>query len=202
MPNPPVRKVCGILLAAGRGERFGSTSNKLLQPLADGTPIILAAVRNIPCALKDVYVVVPPEYDALAITLQHEGVQLVTNMAAEEGMGSSLACGIAASDEADAWVIGLADMPWIQPTTIKAVVDALEYNAPLVVPRYQGQRGHPVGFSRRYRDTLLNLHGDSGARSVLEQHSKQLQYIDVNDPGILLDVDTPDDLTLPTAFNT
>jgi molybdenum cofactor cytidylyltransferase len=201
MPNTPVRKVCGILLAAGRGERFASTSNKLLQPLADGTPIILSTVRNIPCALKDVYVVVPPEHDALAITLQHEGVQLITNMAADQGMGSSLACGIAACIEADAWVIGLADMPWIQPGTIKAVVDALENGAPLVVPRYQGQRGHPVGFNHRFGAELVKLDGDYGARSILEQYPPQIHYIDVNDPGILLDVDIPADLTRSSLSN-
>jgi molybdenum cofactor cytidylyltransferase len=201
MPNPPVRKISGILLAAGRGERFASTSNKLLHPLTDGTPIILAALRNIPCTLKDVYVVVPPEYDALAITLQHEGVQLVINMAAVQGIGSSLACGVAACVEADAWVIGLADMPWIQPKTINAVVDALEYGAPLVVPRYQGQRGHPVGFNHRFRDELLNLHGDHGARSILEQYQTQMHYLDVNDPGILMDVDTPADLKQQVIFN-
>jgi molybdenum cofactor cytidylyltransferase len=201
MPNTPVRKVCCILLAAGRGQRFGGTSNKLLLPLADGTPVILDAVRNIPCALRDVYVVVPPEYDSLAITLQHEGVQFVINTAAEQGMGSSLACGIAASVEADAWVIALADMPWIQPRTIKAVVEALENDASLAVPRYQGQRGHPVGFNQRFRAELLKLHGDQGARSVLERNQKHIHYIEVNDPGILLDVDTPADLTRAIAIN-
>lgn len=195
MPNTPVHRVCGILLAAGRGKRFASSGNKLLTPLADGTPVILSAVRNLPCALKDVYVVVPPEYDALADTLQYEGVQLVTNRDAEHGVGSSIAVGIGACVDADAWVIALADMPWIQPATTKAVIDALEYGAPLVAPRFQDQRGHPVGFNRRFRADLVNLHGDQGARSVLEQYQPLIHYIDTNDPGILLDVDTPLDLT-------
>lgn len=200
MPNTPVHKVCGIMLAAGRGKRFASSSNKLLEPLPDGTPVILSAVRNLPCALTDVYVVVPPEYEALADTLQYEGIQLVTNIAAEQGMGSSIACGIGACVDADAWVIALADMPWIQPATTKALIDALEYGAPLVAPRYQGQRGHPVGFNRRFRADLINLHGDQGARSVLEQYLPLIHYIDTNDPGILLDVDTPLDLTRSTAL--
>lgn len=200
MHNTPVHKICGIILAAGRGRRFACTSNKLLQPLADGNPMILSTVRNLPCALTDVYVVVPPEYDALAVTLQYEGVQLVTNMAAEQGMGSSIACGIAACGDADAWVISLADMPWIQPATTKAVIDALEHGAPLVAPRYQGQRGHPVGFNRRFHADLLNLYGDQGARSVLEQYQTEIHYIDTHDPGILLDVDTPGDLARATAF--
>lgn len=195
MPNVPEYKISCILLAAGCGHRFDSSINKLLHPLAESTPVILTSVRNIPCALKDVYVVVPPDHEALAMTLKHEGVHLVVNNAADQGMGSSIACGITAAVTADAWVILLADMPWIQPKTIKAVVDALEKGAALVAPCYQGQRGHPVGFHHRYGSELVKLRGDKGARRLLEQHATELHLIHVDDPGILLDVDTPADLT-------
>jgi len=194
------RTICGILLAAGQSQRFGHT-DKLLQPLSNGLPLITQAVRTMLTALESVMVVLPPEHDELKQVLQDEAVQLTINPAADVGMGNSLACGVSACAEADGWIIGLADMPWIQPTTINKVMSALHIGHSLVAPRYQNLRGHPIGFGREYHETLLKLQGDVGARSVLKQHKAQLHYLDVNDPGILLDVDTPADLIQPKIFN-
>lgn len=194
-PTDP-HKICGILLAAGQSQRFGH-GDKLLQLLPNGLPLITQAVRTMLSALDSVVVVVPPEHDALTNALQNEAVQITINPAARAGMGNSLACGVAATIDADGWVIGLADMPWIQPATISTIITALGDGHSLVAPRHGNLRGHPVGFGREYRDTLLKLQGDMGARSVLKQHKAQLHYLDVNDPGILMDVDTPADLALP-----
>ena len=193
------RTICGILLAAGQSQRFGHT-DKLLQPLSNGLPLITQAVRTMLTALESVMVVLPPEHDELKQVLQDEAVQLTINPAADVGMGNSLACGVSACAEADGWIIGLADMPWIQPTTINKVMSALHIGHSLVAPRYQNLRGHPIGFGREYHETLLKLQGDVGARSVLKQHKAKLHYLDVNDPGILLDVDTPADLRRPKMF--
>ncbi|MGE5712793.1 MAG: nucleotidyltransferase family protein, partial [Betaproteobacteria bacterium] len=92
---------------------------------------------------------------------------------------------------ADGWVIALADMPAIQPDTLRRVVDALKAGAATVAPTYRGRRGHPVGFSAAMRSELLASAGDIGARSVLARHPPQL--IEVDDPGVLYDVDTPED---------
>lgn len=191
--------ICGILLAAGQSQRFGHT-DKLLQPLSNGLTLITQAVRTMLTALDSVVVVVPPEHDALAKVLKDEAVQITINPSAKTGMGNSLACGVSTRAEADGWIIGLADMPWIQSTTISRIMTALRNGHPLVAPRYQNLRGHPVGFDREYRETLLKLQGDVGARSVLKQHKAKLHYLDVNDPGILLDVDTPADLIQPKMF--
>ncbi len=195
---PPT--ICGILLAAGQSQRFGHT-DKLLQPLSNGLPLITQAVRTMLTALDTVMVVVPPDHDALAKALKDEAVQITINPAAIAGMGNSLASGVTATNDAHGWIICLADMPWIQPTTINKIMTALRNGHPLVAPRYQNLRGHPVGFGREYRETLINLQGDAGARSVLKQHKAQLHYLDVNDPGILLDVDTPADLLPPKILN-
>ena len=186
-------ELCGILLAAGQSVRFGN--NKLLQPLPDGTPLITQTVRNMRTVLDKVVVVVPPQHTVLSDALESQAVELIVNAKASEGMGSSLACGIAACREVNGWVIGLADMPWIQPATIQQIVLALREGRSLVAPRYQDQRGHPVGFHHRFGAKLIKLHGDKGARAIVEQHTTELHLIDVDDPGILLDVDTPADLT-------
>jgi molybdenum cofactor cytidylyltransferase len=189
-----VPEVAGILLAAGRGERFERPGNKLLAPLADGTPVGVAALRNMKAAGIEVYAVVAAPDDRLSASLKSEGARVVVNPDAGSGMGTSLACGVAATAPVQAWVVGLADMPWIQSSTVRAVVDALRRGAVLAAPRYRGRRGHPVGFGARFRAALLELGGDGGARALLEQHRVELRVIDLDDPGVLVDIDTLGDL--------
>ena len=118
-----------------------------------------------------------------------EGAQLAVCPDACSGMGHSLACGVRARSDAAGWVIALADMPAVSPTTISAVRDALAHGHQSAAPVHRGQRGHPVGFGRACREELLALTGDAGARGVLAAHPPLL--IEVADPGCLLDVDAP-----------
>ncbi|HEX6137811.1 MAG TPA: nucleotidyltransferase family protein [Casimicrobiaceae bacterium] len=191
--------IVGILLAAGRATRFGS--DKLLAPLANapadlaaGTPVGIAAARHLVAAVPDSIAVVRAQEDVLAKRLRASGLRIVVCADADDGMGASLACGVAAARDADGWVIALADMPWIAPVTIRAVVDALAAGADIAVPAFDGERGHPVGFARRHYDALAVLRGDAGARALLRSHPHRVALLDVDDPGILRDVDTPADL--------
>ena len=183
--------ISGILLAAGRGFRFGS--NKLLHPLADGTAMVVAAARHLLNALPHSMAVVRPGEEELARLLVAAGMELVVNHEAEEGMGVSLACGVAAAAQAEGWVIALADMPFIQPATIRGIVELLQQGALLAAPEYGGKRGHPVGFNRVLRGELEALQGDTGARMLLQRHTRQLRYLHVTDPGVLIDIDTLSD---------
>jgi molybdenum cofactor cytidylyltransferase len=90
--------------------------------------------------------------------------------------------------------VALADMPFIQPASHRAVVAALRAGASLAAPQCQGRRGHPVGFDRRWRDPLSVLQGDQGGRDILSAHREQLVLCPVDDPGVLLDIDRPQDL--------
>lgn len=101
---------------------------------------------------------------------------------------------MAATANADGWVVALADMPWVRPATIDAVAAALAAGADIVAPRYAGQRGHPVGFSRRHGIALAALRGDEGARAVVARHAATVQSIAIDDPGVLRDVDRAADL--------
>lgn len=184
--------IAGILLAAGRGSRFGA--RKLLHPLPDGTPLVLAALRNLRQGVDNVLVVVHPDDAALHRLLAREPAQLVTCPESARGMGASLACGVRASREADAWLVALGDMPRIPPAVVARLTDRLRSGAALVAPVFDGRRGHPVGFGREFFEPLSGLEGDSGARAVLEAHAPRLERIATDDPGVLLDVDTPDDL--------
>ena len=183
--------IAGVLLAAGAGTRFGG--RKLLHPLPTGTPVGVAALRNLRSAVPRVVTVVRPGDDELRLLLAGEGAPIVECAEAERGMGHSLAAGVAAELDADGWVIALGDMPHVRPDTIRAVVEALEQGAPLVVPVFAGQRGHPVGFGRGFRDDLLRLTGDAGARVVLMSHASAVHQLEVDDPGVVQDMDTPTD---------
>ena len=179
----------GILLAAGQSRRFGT--DKLLHPLADGTPLALAAARQLQAALPHSVAVVADTQGELAGHLARLGLQVVANPRATEGMGTSIACGVAASRTAGGWVIALADMPWVPPAVIRAVANALVQGADIAAPACRGRRGHPVGFAARHGAALQQLRGDAGARGLIAAHRASLQLIDTAEQGVLLDVDVP-----------
>jgi molybdenum cofactor cytidylyltransferase len=198
-------RIAGILLAAGTATRFGG--DKLLAPLAErthraaaGTAIGVAAAIHLAEALPDSLAVVRPADARLSERLSETGLRIVECANADVGMGASLACGVTAAKDADGWIVALADMPWIAPATIRAVAAALGAGAGIVAPSYRGRRGHPVAFARHHYDALAALTGDAGARALLEDHPEWLTLIDVDDPGILRDVDRPDQLAVASGL--
>ncbi|WP_269532122.1 NTP transferase domain-containing protein [Chitinimonas sp. BJYL2] len=188
----------GLLLAAGRGQRFdpSGVQHKLLQTLPDGRRVAEAAADTLLAAVPQVLALLPanhnPHTDALRAVLASRGCIVLGCADAHLGMGHTLAAGVAASAEAPGWLVLLADMPWVQFTTVCAVRDALRERDALVQPVHAGQPGHPVGFPPRYRDALLALQGDRGAKAVLAGQS--VWQVETADTGVLRDVDTAADL--------
>ena len=190
----------GILLAAGFSRRFGP-SNKLLQTLPDGRQIGLAAAENLIQAVPLSIAVLRPDNKELAELLQNAGLEIVFCHAQE--MADSLSTAIrysanfadtSANKTSAGYVIALADMPYINPLTISTVAQEISAGAAIAVPTYQGQRGHPVGFSAKFRSELEQLSGDEGARSILKRHADEIKLLTCDDAGILADIDTPADL--------
>ncbi|HSC98582.1 MAG TPA: nucleotidyltransferase family protein [Casimicrobiaceae bacterium] len=191
-----VQPVVGVLLAAGSGARFGG--HKLRAMLHGGrdagVTLGVAAGRNLLHALSASIAVVRADDSRLAADLSAIGLRVVPCTRADEGMGASLACGVQATSDAAGWVVALADMPWIAPATIRAVAQAITSGADVAAPFHRGKRGHPVGFSRgRYTD-LATLTGDAGAKSIVERAGAALVAIDVEDAGVLRDVDVREDI--------
>ncbi len=184
--------ITGVLLAAGRGERFGG--DKLLAELADGRRLGAASAQAMAAALEHVIAVVRPGADETAAALEAAGCEVVVCADAASGMGASLARGIGARRNADGWIVGLADMPAIRPDTVAAVRTALASGARLAAPFHAGRRGHPVGFAHDLGPHLAALSGDQGARGILRAECDALVAIETDDPAIHLDVDAPADL--------
>ena len=184
--------IAGILLAAGVGSRFGS--QKLLARLSDGRRIIDASVANLAGVCGGNIVVVTRRDPDLMHVLQTLGCKIVINENAEQGMGTSIAVGVAAKPAASGWLIALGDMPSIRVDTMVAVINAMRGGAPIVVPTMAGKHGHPVGFSAKYFARLQSLTCDIGAREIIKADANLVEEIYVDDAGIFADIDTPADL--------
>jgi molybdenum cofactor cytidylyltransferase len=188
-------RIAAVLLAAGSASRFGS--DKLLHPLPHGVPMAVQSARHLRAVIENVLAVVAPKTERLAELLQVEGCRIVVCESAAEGMGESLACAARTAGDADALLIALADMPFVRPSSIEAVRDALVRGASLVAPYFRARRGHPVGISAKYRGELEALTGDEGARKLLAAHEAELMKVPVGDPGVIRDIDRPEDLAPP-----
>jgi len=188
-------KIVGILLAAGFSRRFGD-ANKLTHILPDGRPVGLAAAQTLVAAIPESLAVIRPDEHTLGELFAKAGLTVVTCPADQQDMADSLVAAIkhAACMAADGFVIALADMPFIRNATIAIVAQKLGDGHDIVIPEYQGQRGHPVGFSSKFRSELESLQGDEGARSIIRQHAQQVCTFKCDDPGILADIDTLADL--------
>jgi molybdenum cofactor cytidylyltransferase len=182
--------ITGILLAAGTSQRFGG--DKLLHTLPNGVPIAVASAQLLKASVDRALAVVNPQATRLAQLLEQMGLTVVTCPEAKHGMSHSLACGINASADAQGWVIALADMPFIQVATFYKVVHYLRQGTAIVAPQFQGQRGHPVGFQKQFRESLCSLSGDRGARTLLQQNA--ITLFPCHDAGILQDIDSYQDI--------
>jgi molybdenum cofactor cytidylyltransferase len=182
----------GILLAAGRGRRFDPAGgrNKLLQRLPDGDPVVVASARKLLSCCSRVVAVVPPEDGGVADALRALGCEVTVCADADSGMGLSLAHAVRYATLAqpmnNGWLVALGDMPFVDASTLRALACAIGEGAGIAAPTFDGQRGNPVAFGARHSAALLALDGDQGARRLLT--------VAVPDPGILRDIDTPDDL--------
>jgi len=184
--------ILGIVLAAGASRRMGS--DKLNLPWRGAT--VLAATLSRWQAV--------PEIDELILVRRpgetgenRPGLRLLINQSADEGMGGSLRLAAMALPAATELVaVGLADMPDVNSATISTLIAAAKQPGAkgIIAPVFAGRRGHPVVFAARYIAELQKLSGDSGARGLLQKNAADLALVEVNDPGVVLDIDTPSDL--------
>lgn len=182
-----------ILLAAGSSRRFGAP--KLLQAL-DGKPLIRWTAEALDAVVPDeMLVVVPPFAGHIREALSGLRVRFVENRRAEDGIGTSIAAGVAAVDDrAEAVLLTLADIPFGPALILPAVVQRYKKGGAVVVaPSYRGVPGHPVLFDRVVFPELAVLDGDRGARAVVEHDPSRVATVEI-DAEPPNDVDTVEDL--------
>ena len=185
-----------VILAAGKSTRMGEA--KQLLRLGEST-VLGQTIENVRGARMDeIVLVLGSSAEAIRGRLPAsvtEAVKLVVNLAYGEGMASSLREGLSALDpHLDAALIVLADQPFIRPETLDRIADRYRRsNAQIVIPLYKGRRGNPVLLDRSVFPEIMALEGDIGCRAIFGSHSEGIVKVEVEDVGILFDIDNKDD---------
>ena len=193
--NSSCRAVTPIVLAAGEGKRYQE-----LKQLAsiDGKPVlehVLNPIRKIEWAFTPL-VVLGYEKDRIEDSLDFRGFRVIENESWRDGMSTSLKRGVrAAEPESSGYLLFLGDMPLIGTSLIEAVLGRARMSASMVAPIYQGQRGFPVYLAKKWKQAILDdVFGDRGAREILANNEEELSLISTEDRGVVLDLDSRDDL--------
>jgi molybdenum cofactor cytidylyltransferase len=185
--------IAAIVLAAGASTRMGR--QKLSLPLADGRPVVRAAVeRVLGAGLDDVVVVTGREGETIASALAGLPVRMARNPRYAEGQSTSLRVGIDAMDPgAEAVVIALGDQPLVDPRVIRRLVATFQAtHRSVVVPVYRDGRGNPVLFAAALFGELRAVTGDRGGRDVIVRDPARVAEVAVDGP-MPPDIDTPED---------
>ena len=184
-----------IVLAAGKGSRFSEGTHKLAQTLGDSSVLAATLANAIASHLHVVVVTTAALADIACISVAARDVVVLPEVgsagAGSLGIGVSIAAGVAACADAAGWLVLPGDMPLVQPATLVAVARALDHHA-IAYAQHNGRRGHPVGFAAELYSELASLSGDEGARRLLARYPAF--GIEIDDPGTLIDIDTPGDL--------
>jgi molybdenum cofactor cytidylyltransferase len=189
-----------VVLAAGRGARFrdgpGERGHKLEQAFGHSTVLGSTLANAVQSGLPLVVVTTAALLGHVTAAVAERDTIVLPEVGGGDvteplGMGYSIAAGVSARANAGAWLILPADMPLVQPDTLRAVAQALPQH-PVVYAQYQGRRGHPVGFGTELYSELVQLSGDEGARRLIGRYPAH--GVEVSDSGVLMDMDTEDDL--------
>jgi molybdenum cofactor cytidylyltransferase len=188
--------IAAVLLAAGRSTRMGTP--KLLLPWGEEPTVIAHVIQRYQEAgVDEIFVVTGAERRAVEAAVDPFGVRSVFNPRYEEGeMLSSLQVGLREVDAADAAaaLISPADIPDVLVGTIRALIGGWgEGGGTIVAPSFEFRRGHPILLARSEFAGVLRLPPGDTLRRFLRENESRLTYIDVDDPGILRDIDTPED---------
>jgi molybdenum cofactor cytidylyltransferase len=185
--------IAGIILSAGESKRM-STPKQLL-PWRK-TFILQQVIENAQASrLGMILLVLGSRADEIAGKIKISSkTRIVINRDFKEGMSSSVKCGVQnAPEAAEAFMLLLGDQPSIDPDIINKLIDCYQTDKHgIIIPVYDGRRGHPVVFDVKYKQELLAI-GDGGAKVVVDNHVRDILEVHVVSPEVLTDIDTPQD---------
>ncbi len=187
-------RIGAVILAAGTSSRMGEAK----QLLRLGEATVLNQVVNNVCgsSVDEIVIVLGHQAETIKQSIASESLKVVVNESYRQGMGTSLRAGLSALPSAvDAALIVLADQPFVRSATFDQIIDHYQQsNAPIVIPMYQGFRGNPVLLDRSVFPEVMALSGDIGCRAIFGNHLEGIAKVPVEDVGILLDLDSKDDV--------
>jgi molybdenum cofactor cytidylyltransferase len=193
----------GALVLAGGAGRRAAPLDKLLTRDPSGRAMINRTLQAVGGSRIDAVLLVLG-HGAGRLRAACPGIAAVEAADHAEGIAASLRCGIAHAERSgwDAALVCLADMPLVASGTIDRLLGTWRGTFPrpdAVVPLAQGRRGNPVLWDRRMFPSLLDLHGDAGARSLLARADTRHVCVETDDEAVLEDFDTPARLALFAA---
>lgn len=183
--------IAGIVLAAGESSRMGTDKARLRYKNSTFLETILNTLAE--AGIERVAVVLGHHAEQIRQAMNLGAAEVVINRDYRRGQTSSLQVGLKAlsGPELQAVVVCLVDHPAVAAPTLRRLVRTFgESRAPVVIPTHQGRRGHPVIMARALFEELGSLGPEAGANTVVYKY--QAQFVEVNDPGVLLDVDDPE----------
>lgn len=184
-------QVTAVILAAGSSRRMGRP--KPLIPVG-GRPLLARVLETVRRSLvTETIVVLGHAADRIRKAVPLRDVVVVENPDHRRGMSTSLRAGVrAASRAADAYLIVLGDQPFVASETLNTLISSWQSNGPrILIPTFRGRRGNPVLLDRSLAGEICRIRGDVGFRSVFTRHADDIRELPVDDPGVLLDLDTP-----------
>lgn len=185
--------ICAIVLAAGYSSRMGT--QKLLLPIGQGTVISHIVNQLIKSKVIKTYVVVGHQADQVTKELSDLPVTIIHNPEYKSGMLSSVRAGLLnIPDKCEAVFVVLGDQPSISSAIIDEMIRLFSIKEKkIIVPVFNGNRGHPVLLSTIYKDEILKNFNDIGLRGILQVHDSDLYEMSVSDSSVLMDMDYPRD---------
>jgi molybdenum cofactor cytidylyltransferase len=184
------KTVGAIVLAAGFSSRFGSS--KLLAELSSGKTVFQQTVERVAEAFPERFVITRPKMVA-ALQELAEGTSILSFEHADQGMGATLAFAAQQIGDWDGCVVCLGDMPFIETATYRRIAELVTTGS-IVTPTFDSKMGNPVAFGKNLYTDLEALTGDSGGRKLTSMYPQSVRELQVSDPGILHDIDTPEEL--------
>jgi molybdenum cofactor cytidylyltransferase len=185
--------IAGVVLAAGASSRMGRSKPLLT---VEGQTFLARIIRSMESAgISSTLVVVAPQASLVAEEAQSHGARVTVNPCPERGQMSSLQVAVSAlGDTTSGAVVALVDHPLVASATYRTVAEAVEKDEDrFVIPTFEGRRGHPLGLGRRWFGELWAVPEGEGVRWLLHRNPAAVLELAVDDPWILLDVDTPED---------
>lgn len=185
--------ICSIVLAAGMSRRMGV--QKLLLPFGGHTVISRIVDELAGSAIDEICVVVGHDASKVTSELSGRDVSIAANPDYEDGMLSSVRCGIRAlSERCESVLVALGDQPSITSQLVDEMAGAFaECDKGILVPAYEGKRGHPLLFARSYCDEVLKCFDNVGLRGLLQAHPDDVFELNVSSTAVLSDMDYPQD---------
>lgn len=146
--------------------------------------------------VEDIVLVLGKDYREIKEKFDLKDIKVIENKSFKKGMSTSLKVGVRALDkDCDAFLVFLADQPFLKAALVNDIINAYNKGRGLiVVPKHGGRRGNPVLFDFSLASKLLSITGDRGARGVVREEKRNVYELEVDDPSVFFDIDTPKDL--------